>query len=216
MISPSNPDWLSELIAEEGDSRPIGAHEQQVLLSALVAAQTPKPIFTDRHRQILAQALGLSFDDDPVDPLAPATAEEQSAATKLRDSLDADSLILSLRLAHQPPPLPGTAELSLRGPALLNQSHRAAWRRRGWPRTAWGAFAAAAAASLWFFARSNGMLDGFQAAHPESDTLALSRSTKTLFEKPFVLSATSERIDKIALVRSRELRNNRFAIWGLP
>src|SRR5690606_27984737 len=42
-----------------------------------------------------------------------------------------------------------------------------------------------------------------------------SRSTASLFSEPFERAATTERIDRIAEVRARELRQNRFHSWGV-
>lgn len=219
MNSPSNPDWLADLIAEAGDSKPIDAHERNTLLDALALAQIPQPIDGKRHRQILGQALSLSYDRESPhqdDPLVPASAEEQSDAARLRDNLDSDPLVLSLRSAYQPSlPLSGV-ESSLRKTAVSsNWNHRLGRPRRLTP-SAWGVLAAAAAVSLWFVARSGGFMAGTLISQQNTNALALSRSTESLFAKPYALSTNSERIDKIAQVRSRELRNNRYAIWGLP
>jgi hypothetical protein len=47
-----------------------------------------------------------------------------------------------------------------------------------------------------------------------SPALAMSRSTQELFREPFHGEA-SARIDRIAMARSSELRENRFARWGV-
>ncbi|MEI9950878.1 MAG: hypothetical protein WDO74_18360 [Pseudomonadota bacterium] len=44
--------------------------------------------------------------------------------------------------------------------------------------------------------------------------LAQSRSTAALFQRDSG-GAPSERIDRIASARSRELRDNRYALWGV-
>jgi len=219
MSSPSRPDWLSSLIAEEGDSRPIDAHERDALFGALNAAYQPQTLDQNRHRQIIDRALGLATHQaapNSVDPLGPARPEELAAAAELRDNFDSNQLVLSLRSAHLPSPPLGDVETTLRQVAIEKTSRRVAPLLRRLTRPAWGIFAAAAAAALWFITQSNGIVRDARYSRPKTDTLVLSRSTESLFAKPFAQSTNSERIDKIALVRSRELRNNRYAIWGLP
>jgi hypothetical protein len=45
--------------------------------------------------------------------------------------------------------------------------------------------------------------------------LARARSTQSLFDEPFKEGETSARIDKIALARSTDFRDNRFTRWGV-
>ena len=219
MSSPSRPDWLSALIAAEGDARPIDAHERDALFSALNAAYLPQPLDRSRHRQIIDRALGLATQQaalDWVDPLAPASPEDLAAAAELRDNFDSNQLVISLRSAHIPSAPLSDVETTLRQVAIENKPRHVAPLLRRLTRPAWGIFAAAATAALWFIAQSNGIVQDARYSRPKNDTLVLSRSTESLFAKPFAQSTNSERIDKIALVRSRELRNNRYAIWGLP
>jgi hypothetical protein len=46
-------------------------------------------------------------------------------------------------------------------------------------------------------------------------TLAQSRSTAPLFQTAETIGAPSTRIDRIASVRERELRENRYTLWGV-
>jgi hypothetical protein len=51
---------------------------------------------------------------------------------------------------------------------------------------------------------------------PDLTTLALAQSRSTAgFFRVDSAGAPSERIDRIASVRSRELRDNRYALWGV-
>lgn len=70
------------------------------------------------------------------------------------------------------------------------------------------AFAAAALVLLAF---------GSNPKKPEEDgtRLAQSRSTQELFREPFRADQGSARIDRIAMARSGDLRENRFARWGV-
>jgi hypothetical protein len=45
--------------------------------------------------------------------------------------------------------------------------------------------------------------------------LEVSRSTAALFSERFAPGHATERIDRIAVARERELRKNRFASWGV-
>jgi hypothetical protein len=209
MSTPSIPSWLADLISEEGESKPMEVHERETLLSSLKVAYSPETLDPVRNRQMLDRAL--SADD----PFAPPPDEELVAAATLRDHLDSDPLVVSLRFARKASAPSPSLESNLRNQALeqLEPSvHRRIGRRAP---TLWGAFAVAAAAALWVIAKSSGGLDAFQPVAPASP-LALSRSTESLFSKPFNSTSSSERIDKIAQVRERDLRYNRYAIWGLP
>ncbi len=217
MSSPSRPDWLKALIADEGESRPIDADERGALFDALNAAYAPEALDPSRHRQLIEQALTANQEaTDSMDPLAPAGLEELATAARLRDSLDSDQLVLSLRTANLPSSLRSGVDATLRQAAIEHKLQHTATHRRRLTRPAWGIFAAAAAAALWFIAQSNGLVGEAQYFRVNPKTLAQSRLTESRFAKPFAQSTNSERIDKIALVRSRELRNNRYAIWGLP
>ena len=47
-------------------------------------------------------------------------------------------------------------------------------------------------------------------------TMVPTRSTQSLFEEPFApRGGASARIDRIAMARSSDLRENRFARWGV-
>ncbi len=219
MSTPSYPDWLLELIAHEGESKPIDAHERDRLIAALAAVQLPQAIDARRHRQILERALGglpeqgsAAYDD----PFAPPSAEELSAAESLREHFDSDPLVQSLRSAQRPFTPSSELEFAARETVLARLRKSPTRRARRLAPSAWGMFAAAAAAALWLVVKSNGVVDGSLSAQSHSKSLAVSRSTDSLFAKPFASSSNSERIDRIAQARSRELRDNRYTIWGLP
>lgn len=204
MSTPSMPSWLAQLIAEEGESRPMDTVEREQLLGALKVAHSAEPLDPQRHRLILERAL------DANDPLAPPTEEELAAASELRDHLDSDPLVVSLRAARgQTSPSERTTRILERALAPRGAS-KAIHHRRAAP--IWGTLAVAAAAALWIAVKSSSPFEASNSQPP----LAFSRSTESLFTKPFDTSSPSERIDKIAQVRARDLRNNRYAKWGLP
>ncbi len=69
-----------------------------------------------------------------------------------------------------------------------------------------GAVALAAAAAFVFLLGK---------PEPETAKLAQSRSTQELFREPFRGDQASARIDRIAMARAGDLRENRFARWGV-
>jgi hypothetical protein len=98
-------------------------------------------------------------------------------------------------------------------------------RRRALPRTGrvvyyrFGAAASllAAAAAVLLAVHPRGAPDsGRASASAEAPPLALlqSRSTASMFP-PDSAGAASDRIDRIATYRARELRDNRYALWGV-
>jgi hypothetical protein len=219
MTSRSNPDWLAELIAEEGDAKLIEAHERDSLLEALGAAIDPQPLDAERHQRLIENALAvesLAGVDSVEDPFAPATDEERAAAARTRERLEADRVVALLRSAYRPDSIAPESELAIRSTALARASSEARPKRGVTRLVSWSTFAVAAAAALWLSIpkapdRNESVLD--QGLRGE---LAQSRTTRPLFSQSFALSTPSERIDRIAQVRQKELRNNRYVLWGLP
>ncbi|GEM_PF-2142484 len=208
----SNPDWLAELIAREGDTRLIAAEDRDALVAAITAAARPAPIDPQRHEQLLAAALGNPAAGAD-DPLAPPTAEESASlsATNLQN----DPILAALRAASAPQSLSPDRERAIRSAALGSIP----LPRRERPKivaSIWGALAVAALAVVWVATetRTDG---GTFSSHPHAQIkFAPSRSTGSLFAEPFGNTTASQRIDRIAQVRHRELRENRYLMWGLP
>lgn len=201
------PSWLTELIAEQGDPKPMDVSERESLLDVLKAAYSPQPIAPEQHRRILEQVLAVE------DPFAPPTEEELAAAASLREHLDSDPLVLTLRSAHGTSTATLDIEPTLRERALAPTAPPKRLRKIGRAPAFFSVMAVAAGVALWFTVRSSGSLETYEPAPP---SLAVSRSTESLFSKPFDASSASERIDKIAQVRAKDLRKNRYAQWGLP
>jgi hypothetical protein len=164
------------------------------------------------------------------DPDAPPSEEEKIASARLRDALadpklanaDAD-LARALALADEP------RALDLREHEQIIERAVAKTKPRGKViRVAFGvgtALALAATAVLVL-----GTLDkSAEAPRPASVAagpapapgpgLLQARSTQELFEEPFAKplsrGAASARIDRIAMARAGDLRENRFAMWGV-
>lgn len=158
-------------------------------------------------------------------PDAPPTEEELEAARLLRDALDGAeasteprsgrpplepsgnaALALALRNAWEPAPIEPAAHAAIVERAL----REAAARRRGkvirLGAVVSTALALAAGVALFVQAPSRG---------PAPPPLVHSRSTQPLFRERFGLDDSTARIDRIAAARSADLRENRFARWGV-
>jgi hypothetical protein len=186
----TQPEPAIELLLDEA--------EEQALVDVLRSAFAPAEIDPRRHEALLEQALE--------DPLAEPSAEELAEAELLRRALDDSTehpdaaLARALKAAAAPEPVPAAAE--------ARALRAAKGTRRGsvvYVTFGVGAALAAVAASAALF---------LVPAEPRPE-LAVSRSTAPLFGPEFATQSTTERIDRIARERARELRDNRYALWGL-
>lgn len=175
------------------------------------------------------------------DPDAPPTPEELAAAAALVSALEAPAsmhgdalLAAALRAAHTPADLPASQHDRLVAQAIeharpskaLPPSNVLAFRRKVYAAVSIFAAAACLALVLGHVRERAYDEDAPRAASvaamapqqvtPEEQTLALRRSTQGLFAEPFAKEGgSSARIDTIALARSKDLRENRFARWGV-
>ncbi len=209
---PSRPDAAAPTRDEAALDRAAAAE----LGAALRAAWAPAALDPAAQRALVEAAL--------TDPLAPPSRAEAAAAREWSDALDARArdagdgddgelaLAAALRAAFAPElPSPAAVDRAL---AVALSSRPTARPRRPPGRVAFlglsavtGALALAAAIALALTAPGE---------DPRRPPPHLSRSTTTLFESRFELGQTSARVDRIASVRARELRDNRFAEWGVP
>ena len=199
-LTDSDPD-LAELVALDGD-------EERRLSMLLRSAYAPTEIDPARHERLLGAALE--------DPFAPASAEELVESERLRQALDGNGdgdhldlvLARALSAAHAP---------SLAAPRALPRLARGASERPPaqvlYFRFAGVAATLAAAAAVLLAVTSHTTQ---QASLPELPALALaqSRSTAALIRAD-AAGDPSTRIDRIASLRGRELRDNRYALWGV-
>jgi hypothetical protein len=180
--------------------------EERRLAILLKSAFAPSEIEPARHERLLFSALE--------DPFAAPSPEEIVESERLRRALDGDGdhldLILAraLSAAHAPSEAPPKA---VPPPTLTTSAKPAAkvlYLRFG----AIAAALAAAAAVLLVMSTRNSP----EASAPELPALALvqSRSTAALFQTASV-GPPSARIDRIASMRERDLRANRYAMWGV-
>ena len=172
----------------------------EALSAALRAAWKPEELDPSRHAEILARVLE--------DPLTPPTEAELADSVRLREALEGGldhpgaELAKSLRASWDP------SELE-RGDQLLSSA--VASRARGkLVRVAFGG-----AAALLALAAGLVLVIGGISRTGRVETLAASRTTSGLFSGKFLLRETSGRVDAIAQARSRDLRENRFARWGV-
>lgn len=181
------------------------------LATALRSAVGSAELDPRLNELLIAQALE--------DPLAAPTEDEQLAADALRAALDgdaalppdsADAQLATLLRAAVAPSAP--TDLS------VERALRAALPRDGRSRAlpvAAGVTATllALAASVAIVVRSQH--DDRAESGDLSAELVTSRSTAALFHEKFEPAETSARVDRIALARSKDLRANRYALWGV-
>jgi len=152
--------------------------------------------------------------DHHLDPDSPATDDERAEAEALRLALEeapstsrAGEFANALRVAANPGALPEAVNRELIARAVKSAPPA---RGRLVRATFGGAFAVWAAAAAWvFYAR-------FQSARFGSEEAPfLARSTAPLFSEPFRAGEKSARIDRIAIARADNFRENRFGQWGV-
>jgi len=160
--------------------------------------------------------------DDTPDPEAPPTEEELVAAEALRRAFDRDrgrpgnaradwELVLAVRAAASPAAISTAKHRRIVDAALERKA------RGKVIRVAFGAVASllAMAAALAIVVRSPSP-QGAMEASAAAPQMALSRSTAGLFPDGIPpKGGTSDRVDRIAYARARDLRENRFARWGV-
>jgi hypothetical protein len=188
-------------------------HEEAELLAALEAALRPESLAPELNERLIEQALE--------DPLAPPSERELVESARLRDALEhgtthEDAGVLS---ALRAPFSAADEDESTAGRALdaaLGPASKPARSRSNVVYAVFGAasvaLAAAAAALLFLSGLSR---SSAPAASVEPSALVRPRSTAPLFSEPFETGETTARMDLIARERSRDLRDNRYAAWGV-
>jgi hypothetical protein len=164
------------------------------LARSLRAAYAPLPLDEGEHARIL--------DDVP-------TAEELELAAELRDALEADPMVAALAAAWRPREINSIEHRAIVAKALPPAARGGGRVVRVTFGVVAGAIAIAASVVVWL-----------NAPHGPSDVpLARARSTQPLCPsydgfKSGEANATA-RIDRIALARAGDYRDNRFAKWGV-
>ena len=196
---------LRDALDDVSRASPV-APEDLELVRSLRAAWSPGPLDERAHAEIL--------DDLPM------SAEEIALAEELRVALDerdrAPEVVTALRAAWCPAPL---AEAEHR--AIVEKAVGAGVAREDdgpsnvvplRPRRT--RLAVVTTTTVLAFAAS--IIVWITSAPSESEApLARARSTQSLFDEPFKAGETSARIDRIAVARASDYRDNRFAKWGV-
>jgi hypothetical protein len=197
----------------ELDSEPVlpelEASEELRLGALLRHAFRPTEIDPARHEVLLLAALE--------DPFAEASPEELAESERLRQALDGQGdhrdaqLARALSAAFSPSFAPPLVEPKSLPSAPPRRSAQVIFYRFA---AVASALAVAAAVLLQLTLASRQRANSAPA--PDLATLALAQSRSTAaFFRADTESAPSERIDRIASARSRELRDNRYALWGV-
>jgi hypothetical protein len=156
------------------------------MIGALRAAWSPGEIDEVDHAAIIAAA---------IDP------DERARAEAFAASVDTDPLVVALRAAWEPKELDPAEHRVLVAKSV--GTNVVSWRR---PARYTAVVSAALAIAAAFALR---------VTRVEDAPLARTRSTEPLFDEPFKPGEASARIDKIALARGADYRDNRFAKWGV-
>jgi hypothetical protein len=191
---PEEPDELS----------PLDPVVERELAEAIRSAWEPAPLDPARHRRILE----LSLED----PLAEPTEEEVRESARLRRALEeGDTSHPDAELARV---LRSAAKPSSARPPAAVALPRTTGRATGRVVYAtFGAVALAAAAGFALFvARPRAEPAASSAPLP---SLHASRPTSELFAERFKTGSTTDRIDRIAVARGHDLRENRYTMWGI-
>jgi hypothetical protein len=164
------------------------------------------------------------------DPDAPPSEEEKIASARLKDALEDPNLVnadaelaRALALADAPRELTDAEHRAIIERAVATTKPRGRVIRVVFGVTTALALAAAAVLVVGTLNRSAEVTRAASVAlAPRSPTvppLAQARSTQELFDEPFAKplsrGAASARIDRIAMARAGDLRENRFAMWGV-
>jgi hypothetical protein len=157
-----------------------------------------------------------SEHESELDPEAPSTEDELRDARALMEALERGDgvgpaeLLHAVKVANAPRAIDAGDHERLVAKVLGAADERGERARRGRViRVAFGAVTAFALAAAV-------VLSITPARAPRATApLARSRSTQELFREPFRASEASARIDRIAVARVGDLRENRFAMWGV-
>jgi len=158
----------------------------------------------------------IAVDPREIDPDAPPSEEELAESARLREALDdpkkestGAELARAVALAHAPREIDDAEHRAIVARGVAEGARRVAKKKRGVVvRVTFGVSVAVAIAA--------GVMIVFGLRAPAQIELAVTRSTQPLFPDKFPQTGgESDRIDRIAMARSSDLRENRFARWGV-
>jgi len=200
---------MSELTQRDSDPDlpELDAEEERRLAALLRHAFAPTEIDPTRHERLLLAALE--------DPLAEASPEELVESERLRQALEGHGEHENLRLARAlSAAFAPSLERALPEPALEPKPRISRPARVIFYRFAAVSTALSLAAGVVLLVLPELRKHAAEAPDLASIALAQSRSTAELFRANSA-GAPSDRIDRIASARSRDLRDNRYALWGV-
>jgi hypothetical protein len=189
--------------ADEEEPLPLPPQQEAELLEALEAALRPAELDPAVQERLLEMVLE--------DPLAPPSEAERVESARLRDALERggphedQALLTALRSATEPHADMAAVENAVKGALPERRRGNVIYAVFGGA----SALLAAAAVLLLFVGTAK-----LEAPAPAAD-YAKPRSTTPLFTESFDTQGTTARMDLIASERSRELRDNRYASWGV-
>lgn len=214
MSEPSDP------IQRPDEPEPLLAPaEEAELREALLYAWRPSELDPDLNEALIESALE--------DPLRAPDAAELVESERFRRALEGQGDHPDLELARRLSGMHGSApdrdfervhEQSLERALGKTPASLAPLKLVTLSFGIVGTLAAAAAVLLLleasFFAEASKRAAP-EKPRPELPRLTQSRSTEPLFDAKFERERTTRRVDRIASVRARELRDNRFKQWGV-
>lgn len=185
--------------AESGDPPSLG-REDLALLEAVHAAWAP----SDPEPEVVLWAVQGALGNEDAEALR--LALERRAAHPDAELLEA------LEVAYEPEALrPGAHEAALAG-ALARRPGRA---KTNVVYAAFGSVGVLAALAAGFVLFLKPLDREARDLVAEPVLPAISRSSADLFDRAFERGKTTERIDRIATARARDLRANRYLSWGI-
>lgn len=217
---PDEPPPSARELAAAEELRALLEQGDHELVDLLRSAYEPADLDANENDALINRALGISETD------APATSAEREAADRLREAIlhpnsdDRDEpqveVLDALVAAHRPKNIDPLRNELLITRALKGSSQRTVQRRVVPVVTAaiLGVAAMAAGVSLYL----QGGTNQAETANVAAPVLQRSRSTANLFDAstPFPrVGGESARMDRITNARAADLRNNRFALWGV-
>lgn len=220
VVVQDEPPPSAEELAAADELRALLERGNDEWSSALRAAYEPSGIDAHDNDSLIERALGIQTMD------APATLEEQRAAQRVREAIDHPrsddrdapeiEVLDALVAAHRPRSIDPLRNELLITRALKRSSKETRSRRVVPIVTAAVLGVAAMAAGVALYLKP--LADKPVATNAPVPVLQRSRSAADLFDSatPFPrVGGESARVDRIASVRAAELRDNRFALWGV-
>lgn len=217
---PDEPPPSARELAAAEELRALLERGDHELVDVLRAAYEPADLDESENDALINRALGIGPSD------APATNSEREAADRLREAIrhphseDRDEpqieMLDALVAAHRPKGIDPLRNELLITRALKGSSQRTVQRRVVPVVTAAILGVAAMAAGISLYLQGSGASS--ETANVTAPALQRSRSTTNLFDAatPFPrVGGESARMDRISNARAADLRNNRFALWGV-